>query len=724
VTIFARSLSLLSYARSATGRRRIRAAALAAGVAATLIVIAAPAQAVVVTAGSNKVGLQPRNGTTQGTPGAEPLTFSNESGNVVLHGTSDYAVYWDPNKPTEFTHEWITDLDGFFQALGEARFATPFAVLGQYRDRSNVSAPFQALSKGAYSDTAKFPPGKCTDPKNPATTCLTDAQLREQLQSFITGHGLPTGMGAVYYLLTPPGVTVCLDEAASRCSDYSRTKSEETKGEHNSASYKESFCSYHGDINLDNAAAGDASTILYAAIPWIAYTTSFDCQDGGWNPEKGKEVREAPPELPKKEEEAREKAFEELPAKKKEEAEEARRLEGPHIEEPNQEGKGEGGSYSAGLADLLVNQIAEEEMNIVTDPLLTSWHDGKGNEATDMCRNVFAATSGENGSRGEVAGSVQVQEGTAAGTLSNVSLGTGRYYVNNVFSLSDGGCSGGLGLIARFTAPNPVNVNEIVGVDGMESTISLGSTDAFGPSGLPTLTYASFSWNFGDGTSEVTGFAPGAPACETPWLSPCAASAFHSYQYGGTYNVTLTITDVAGNKTHVSHVITVNGSPAPVPAPASSGAPAGSSTQSGAPSAAKGPTANTVSAPLAAAAIAKQPLHKALRKGLVVDYSVNEQVAGHFEVLLSSATARRLGITGTAAAGLPAGSPAELVIAKAILVTTKGGKSAVHIQFSKHTAARLAHAHTVSLMLRLIVRNAATSNPLTTTVVSTITLSA
>jgi hypothetical protein len=62
------------------------------------------------------------------------------------------------------------------------------------------------------------------------------------------------------------------------------------------------------------------------------------------------------------------------------------------------------------------------------------------------------------------------------------------------------------------------------------------------------------------------------------------------------------------------------------------------------------------------------------------------------------------------------------VIGKAILVTTKGGHSAVHIQFSKHTDARLAHVHKVSLMLRLIVRNAATSNPVTATVVTAATL--
>lgn len=709
---FARLLSLPATVCSAPARTRTLAAALASSIVAALL-IAAPASAVVTPVGGVKVGLQPRNGTTLGPDVTEPQTFANESGNVVLQGaTSDYAIYWDPNKPTEFHHEWVANLDGFFQALGEARLDTPFGVLAQYRDRANNVATFQALFKGSYSDTVKFPAGECTDPADPARTCLTDAQLRKQLQSEIAALGLPTGMDTIYYLLTPPGVTVCLDagKATGHCSDYA---------ESNNESYEHSFCSYHSDINPDGAPQGDANTILYAAIPWTGYTTSFDCQDGGFNPEKHLETREKAQEHTTEEEQALAKDTKE----QKEAVEEARRLEGPHIEEPNQETQN--GDYSQALSEILMNQIAEEEMNTVTDPLLDSWQDKKGDEASDICRNVFAGTAGENGSGGEIAGSVAAQPDTKAGTLSNVSLGAHRYYINNVYSLSEDGCSGGLGLVASFTAPNPVNAGDIIAVDGMESEVSLMETKAFGPSGPPTITYATFSWNFGDGTPEVKGFAPGAPTCEYPWFSPCAASALHSYQYGGTYDVTLTVTDVDGNKSSVTHEVTVNGPPPPSPSPPSSSTSSTGSTaqssQSGGSSGSKGVTP-AVPAPIAAAAVAKQSLHKALHKGLAVSYSVNEQVAGHFEVLLASAVARRLGISGAPAVGLPAGSPAETVIAKAILVTTKGGRSVVHIDFSKRTAARLAHAHKVSLMLRLIVRNAATSNPTTTTVVSSFTL--
>jgi hypothetical protein len=116
-------------------------------------------------------------------------------------------------------------------------------------------------------------------------------------------------------------------------------------------------------------------------------------------------------------------------------------------------------------------------------------------------------------------------------------------------------------------------------------------------------------------------------------------------------------------------------------------------------------------------------LSSALRNGLAIGYSVNEQVAGRFEVLISRTLAHKLKISGTPATGLPAGTPPQVVIAKAILVTTKGGHSVVHVKFPKKTAARLRHVHSVPLMLRLVVRNAASTNPETTTVISSAKLS-
>ena len=732
MTHFARSLSPLG------APRRICSLwpTLFAMLAATLFVsfLAPPPAGAVVLSGVAEapVGTQPR---TEEILEGNGATFANNSGNAIVDGSNVYAVYWDPEDVFfDHHHEWLLKVDSFMQQLGASSgsLGTIFAPLVQYRDRPNAPAAYSTVFKGSYTDSAKYPAPVCTDPEPLALgelSCVTDAQLREQLQSFIAGHGLPKGMNTIYYVITPPGVAVCLDAASTHCSDYSVTGGEEAKDEHNSASYKSSFCSYHGDINPDAAAEGDGNTILYAALPWTAagtlgngfqesstafYAQGEACQDGGWSAEKHEEKKEKAKEVSKEEDEI-------LKSEKGTNEERLaliarRRLEGPHQEEPNQEGKGESGDYSPGLADLIVNQIAEEQANIVTDPLLNAWQDGTGHEVTDICRDFFASTAGASG--GEIGGSVVALEHTEAGTLFNTNISGGSYYINNVFNLASGQCSGGVGVVPRFTAPNPVNANEIVGFDGMESTVSLLKGEVFGPSGPPTTTYANFRWNFGDG-AEASGFAPNSAPCEAPWLSPCAGSVFHSYQYGGTYHVKLTVTDVAGDVAAVEREITVNGPAAPSPASASGAASPGASTPGGSSPAAG---SHGVPVPVAAAAIVSRTLKNALRNGLVIRYSVNEQVAGHFEVLMSRSLARSLGISGAPALGLPAGTPPQLVIAKAILVTTAGGRNTVKILFSKHTASRLARLHKVSLMLRLIVRNAASHSPATTTVLSSVTL--
>ncbi len=726
MTNFARSLASAG-ARSRAGATVVLLlSALAWTVPAFL---ATPASAKVATLGEATVGLQPRNagGKGEGTPSS----FANTTGNTVLHGTNVFEIYWDPEDLFHVHHEWMTQTERFMQAMGASsgNLEQIFASLVQYRDRSNTGAADAIAFKGAYHDFTKYPAAGCTDPNALAAgaiTCLTDAQLRAQLQSFIAGHALPTGMHTVYYLVTPPGVTACLDEAGTHCSDFTASVLEEESGERNSTSWKNSFCSYHGAINPTKAAQGDGSTILYGAIPWTAgaegsgyftsgsfyYDNAFDCQDGGWMFENGKLVREAA-KAPSKEEEEILSGAKGTP-KEKAEVERRRRLEDPHIQEPNQEGKGEAGDYSAGLADVTINQIALEQANIVTDPLLESWKDPSGYEVTDLCRDIYGNTI-----NGGIEGSGVADPESEAGFMSNETVDGSRYYLNNVYSLSSRHCEGGVGFVPRFTAPNAVNVGEIVGFDGMGSTVGLLETLAYGPSGPPTPTYATYTWNFGDGT-EAKGFAPGSPTCEAPWLSPCAGSVFHTYASGGAYNVTLTITDIAGNKNSVTEQLTVNG---PAPAPGISGAPGSPTTTApGSTGSGSGKGAGAQPGkPVASASVVSHSLKTAVTKGVAVAYSVNEQVTGRFEVLIARSLAKKLKIAGTPATGLPAGTPAQLVIGKAILVTTKGGHSVVHVMLSKSASRHLRHAHKASLMLRLVVRNAA-STPQSTTVISAATL--
>jgi PKD domain len=850
-----------------------------------------------------KVGLQPREaeyfwygpgkytglGKSEAFANTESAKFDNESGNAVVHAANTYAIYWDPQ---DYYHgDWQGLIDGFLANVGTAgsQLASVFAVDGQYTDKTNKPAAPYSSFRGAYTDTHPYPATNgCTDPRSlkfgvpflEGTTtpiCVTAAQVQTELERFIKQReeehdALPKGMGTIFYLLTPPGVTVCLNEGevapgGAHCSDFKGTpieisryeegqkrlpeeeeiyaseleaynkaiakyneeltKYNEAKAKYNEEvviyeaeleiykenrekdelekkrdaetepakpveptppvkpeapfkpvkpkepegykTYKQSFCSYHSVVGSGTGA------ILYAAIPWTAggdgdyhltrtdETGGFACQDGGFEPnEKELEAKEREP----KETAKARFEFESQSKSAKEPAEEEKEqdLTKPFEQEPNQLGstRSSDGSYDLGLADLIINQIAVEQQNIVTDPLLNAWQDLTGNEVTDECRNSFVPTT---------TGSAGAEGKTLAGKLSNNALASGSYYLNTGYSLADiakphpgveypglpypaaDPCPVGVRLEPKFTAPNTVKGSEVVGFDGMESDISLNSAIGFSAAGKPQPNYATYMWNFGDGargdkSPEVSGYAPGAKACEPPWLSEgpptsfkvagtwigCAASVFHPYQYNGTYNVRLTVRDVAGNEATTAGSVTVvegevwpeekgsggSGSETGGGSGATPGAstPGTSTTTSGGGSS----PAKQIPGPVASAAVTSKSLRKVLRNGLVVSYSVNEQVAGQFQVLLASSIAKRIGLHGAPATGLAAGTPPQIVIAKAILITTKGGRNTVKILFGKKTAAKLRKLHRVTLMVRLVVRNASHS-PLSTTVLSTVNLS-
>ena len=768
---------------------------LAALVLAASLVMAlftsAPAGAFVTTVGSAKVGLQSRSTLLGETPlnikefPREPEKFANQQGNAIVAASRIYAIYWDPTK--DYYHgDWQHVIDGFLQSMGSASGSlnNVFAVDAQYTDAANQHALYKSTFQGAYTDTSGYPSSGCNDPQpleakdligpEHKTVCLTVSQVEEQLADFVTQHSLPKGMGTIFYLMTPPGVTVCLDGGGigGHCSDFkgtigeieidekARENDEEEELLHeepkpyvepaNYKSYKDSFCSYHSDIN-PGSSSGDENTILYGVIPWTAgglgdshleandRTSGYACQDGGWDPSS------KPPEKHEQKKEKSAKEILEDKEKSKEEQEkliEAELLEGPHPQEPNQvKCPSSDGGCDTGLADLIINQIAVEQENIVTDPLLDAWQDPNGNEASDQCRDFYAYVVG---------GSVGAQEITDAGTLYNQALAGNNYYINDAFNLAAEklpypgvGCLTGVSLLPQFTAPNPVNVNEIVGFDGMESDISLNAGTSFNPSGAPRPSYATYTWNFGDGSAPVTGYAPGASLANSPnvsncgspteWEPPCAGSVYHSYANGGVYEVTLTVTDVGGNTASIKEPITVIGptppapepTPAPAPAPAPATTPGGSGSPGGTtttPAQTFGPAPVVTAPPVLAAAVTSKSLKKALSGGLPVHYTTNEQVAGSIQVLLESSTAKRLGVKGQAATGLPAGTPRSIVVGTAVLVTTKAGQGTIHVKFFARAAARLKHTRKLKVTLRLSARNASRQSPQTTTLLSTVVL--
>ncbi len=659
MTPFARSTSTPSARRLAVApRRRTQRLALAsATIVCFVLLVVSPASAFI----SGGFGLQRREPVLVQ---AHPLQYHS---GPILHSSDVYVVYWDPNRA--YRGDWERLIDRFFKDVG-AESGQPGDVFGldsQYTGGGGRAAN-QTTFRGSYKDEDPYPEsGNCSEAA--VTVCLTDSQIQSELTHVITSVAppLPGSSGTpIYYMLTPPGVTVCTGGGSpASCSNSTALEEEAEEIKEGKVKHpaETGICGYHAALETGGSkvpyvvqpwVAGDAGAIIESYNPLITSSATPDvlaCQDN------------------------------------------------VSLKEPNQEqGLNAFGNYAAGLADVIVGDLSIEQRNVVVDPFLNGWYQSATNaEQGDMCQFAFGPPP---------ATPPTPNEQTHAVAESNEEVGGDGFYLPWAYASTTATarkvieCWSGAGNEPYFTAPNPVSAGDIVGFNATESNLTLNAKTS-GLSAEEPYTAPVYSWDFGDGTT-VTGVN--------------AASEFHSYAHGGEYNVALTVTDSGGYTRTTNRRIVVAGESRS----SAAGAGAGGSTTPGAAGAGAGH--GSVPAPVATAAIVSKALKTTLRRGLAVRYSVNEQVAGRFEVLLSRATARRLKIAGPLATGLPVGSSPQLVIAKAILVTTKGGRSTVHIQFSKKTAGRLAHVHKVSLMLRLTVRNAASSSPLTTTVLSTGTL--
>lgn len=634
---------------------------------ASLTIGVAPAGAVIV----GSYGIQQR---TQPTVLASPLQYH---GGRVLHSTDTYAIYWDPEGA--YRGDWAQLIDRYLHDVGvdSKGLSNVFAVDTQYADGSG-NAKYQNTFRGAFTDTDPYPTvangGKCTEPA--VFACLTDRQIQAELQRYISSVNppLPGATGTpVYYILTPPGVTVCTDQGGNgNCSNSTAVGSNPPNG----------ICGYHSAIT------SVYSNVVYAVQPWTAGSSGEIIESS--NPVKTNKPT----------------------------SDVLACQDDGQLQEPNQlPGLNPFGNYAEGLADVIINDLSIEQSNIVADPYPAvgeaAWYQtGSNAEEGDVCRYDF----------GPQPPPPTPPTTTNADSQSNQTINGSSYYLQYEFDSAAETviwpgipCLGGVNLEPHFTAPNPVNAGDYVTFNGSESDVDINAK------GTPAnhLSSPVYAWNFGD---------PYVPAAQNVAVG---ASQLHAYTYRGTYTVTLTVTDGGQNTRSYSQAITVEGPPPPSSEPSKEGTPgvatpASPSTPGSTGSAQPGATTPGTTAPasapkpLAAATVASTSLAKVLRNGLVIRYSVNEQVTGRFEVLLDAGIARRLGIHGPRAAGLPASSPTSIVIAKAILVTTKGGRNTVKILFGKHTAAQLHKLRKVSLTLRMIVRNASSRNP--TTVLSKVTL--
>jgi hypothetical protein len=245
--------------RLSGARRLLLAGALAT---AMLAVSAVGASAVIVhLANGSPLSYQPLRGAP--TLPAGPLSAQSlaASSNLIYHGgpvmtsNTNYAFYWAPSGSPAYPAGYQSGVNRYLEDLahdsgGEQNVDS---VATQYANAGGEAVAYDSHFAGAIVDTAPYPKNGCKK----ATICLTDAQLKAELASYVTAHGLPHDLAHEYFVLTAPNVEDCFEASGAECSAGSSVAT---------------YCAYHGSF----ASAG--GEIVYSSDPYV--TGISGCDDG------------------------------------------------------------------------------------------------------------------------------------------------------------------------------------------------------------------------------------------------------------------------------------------------------------------------------------------------------------------------------------------------------------------------------------------------------------
>jgi PKD repeat protein len=183
--------------------------------------------------------------------------FSNldYNGGPVMASNTNYAVYWRPSGAPGYPSDYQAGVNLYLEDLAHdsGGHQNVDSVSTQYNDAAGVFANYDSHFGGALIDTQAYPTSGCKR----ATICLTDTQIRNELNRYVAEQGLPRDLAHEYFLLTPPGVESCFQSSGIQCS---------------AGSEKPFYCAYHGN---ESVVGGE---LIYSNDPYV--TGIEGCDDG------------------------------------------------------------------------------------------------------------------------------------------------------------------------------------------------------------------------------------------------------------------------------------------------------------------------------------------------------------------------------------------------------------------------------------------------------------
>ena len=170
------------------------------------------------------VSRHPKTGSAAPAP-APPVLPLSYHGGPVQHSSAVYAIFWVPGSYS-LPAGYQSTIAQYFTDVAHDSFKTSdvYASDTQYYDVTGTVQRFVSYSvsyRAAIVDANPLPGNGCPNYKlNDGSTsknCLTDAQIANEIKSVIAARHLPTGLGAEYFVFTPPGLASCFSATALAC---------------------------------------------------------------------------------------------------------------------------------------------------------------------------------------------------------------------------------------------------------------------------------------------------------------------------------------------------------------------------------------------------------------------------------------------------------------------------------------------------------------------------
>jgi PKD repeat protein len=458
------------------------------------------------------------------------FTNLDYNGGPVMPTNTNYAVYWAPKGGPKYPSDYQPGLNRFFEDLAHdsGGHENVESVASQYDDYAGNFATYSSHFGGALSDEDPYPANGCTR----APICLTDAQLRAELKKFVTGHALPTDLSHEYFLLTPEGVEDCFEASGAECSANV------------TEAHFQKYCAYHGNIAIEGG-----GELIYANDPFVAGKncdeanhpngTSDAALIGGLSHEHIESLTDPEPNN----------AWTDFGSAVVGEIGDKCRTFTESTEYGAALGNAPDGAKYNQVIDGHLYWYQQEWSNQNAECVQRFTLSGEEPKATftsdpvksnEMNFNASGSTAGSgvryNWQFNDLSHTPNTPVETTSLSVTHKFPSTGSFVVALTVFASDGTSTGTRRTIAigdegptaafSVTTTSP-KAGEAVNFDGS------GSTDSDGA-------IKTFSWNFGDGSAAGTSEKPS-----------------HTYLAGGTYTVTLTVTDASGQTTSVSHFVAV-----------------------------------------------------------------------------------------------------------------------------------------------------------------------